>query len=171
MKIKRLLAALAVFLAWLAAGAAATPTGTWGRVHGAPPRFEVEATLSPPAPAPISVGNPISATVDFEQSFALIYEVCFLFAFQGDLLDPGDFLSFASPQGLAGAGMENLASTPQTRRDLCFPYAIAPDAVSLFLDGQQDFDLQMEKGSVIVGSLRVSIALFSHQVNLPLVFE
>lgn len=117
--------------------------------------FSIEATLSPPAPVAVSVGVPVSATVNFGISFSSIEQVCFDFHFQDDLLDPGEELFFGPFIRGSGFGFVNVSPNPMSDRTSCITSAHAE--TSLFLDGQQDFGVVMNVGSVILGSLTVRI--------------
>ena len=118
--------------------------------------FEVEVILTPPAPVAVSVGAPISASVDFGMSFSSIDKVCFIFQFQDDLLDPGEHLDFG-PIGPNVFGFTNVLPNPQNTRINCLIKSSHPENISVFLDGQEDFGIQMTIGSVIIGSLKVQI--------------
>lgn len=118
--------------------------------------FEVEAVLSPPAPSPVTVGSPISASVDFGMSFSSIDQICFIFQFQNDLLDPGEWLNYG-PIGNNIFGFMNVGPNPQSARTSCLVKGSHCQAIALFLDGQQNFGIQMATGSVIIGSLKIQI--------------
>jgi CSLREA domain-containing protein len=108
-----------------------------------------EATLDPSVPAPVSPGNPASASVSFGNTFSAVPRVCFTFHFIGDLLDPGDFL-FMPEHG----GFQNPGTTPQQDRTICSATASSTDR---YLDGTDAFTITMEQGSVTVGALTVTV--------------
>ena len=80
--------------------------------------FEAEAILSPPVPSVVGVGDTISASVDFGMSFSSIEQLCFIFQFQDDLLDPGEHLDFG-PIGPNVFGFTNVLPNPQNTRINC----------------------------------------------------
>ena len=88
-----------------------------------------------------SVGHPILASVDFRSPFASIDAVCFEFTFQGNLLDPGDFLRVTPLSllpSLTGPGFFNPGPESQSSRTLCLLSAFGYESMlSLFLDGSE----------------------------------
>jgi hypothetical protein len=127
--------------------------------HAEPVTLEVEATLSPPGPAPVSMGSPIAATVNFGTSFSSIDSICFNFHFQSDLLDLGEELFFGPFEGqnTSQFGFFNNSTSPVSDRVVCILGGVHAE-VSFFLDGQSSFGIRMDAGSVIISSLRVSIS-------------
>lgn len=123
--------------------------------------FEVEAMLSPPPPALVEVQAPITASVDFGMPFAAIDEICFIFFFEMDpfyeLLDPGDELTvgpFPTTNNPA-FGFTNNTSQMQADRTICL--APGDPIIDLFLDGREDFGIEMQRGGVLIGGLFVQI--------------
>ena len=109
-----------------------------------------------------SPGNPVLASVDFGTQFASIESVCFEFTFQGDLLDPGDFLRL-TPMNLlpsmTGPGFSNPGLESQSDRTLCLLNAFDSGPItSLFLDrGEDMIEIGMVSGSVTIADLDVVI--------------
>jgi hypothetical protein len=119
-------------------------------VLGAP----MEVKLHPKAPVTVAVGAPIKAKINVRETFSSISVVCIEFQFEGDLLDPGEFLDMDFGPALGGFGFENVGSTPQGARTICTEQ---PELLAAFLDGRQDFEIRMESGSVTISSITVSI--------------
>jgi hypothetical protein len=109
-----------------------------------------------------SVGSPVYASIDLGTSFAAIDGVCFDFSFQGDLLDPGDWLSL-TPLNLlpsfSGGGFGNTGSTPQAERMICTPNSLGYGPYdSIFFDGaENNIEIGMSSGSVTIASLVISV--------------
>ena len=136
----------------LAVATLATPNGA----AAASQLLEAPGTLTPAVPTAIAA-SPVPATVNFGTTFASIDHLCFFFTFSGDLLDPGDRLAFTGPSGLNGTGFGNGTGSSQSERGLCFNPFDHPETIALFLDGQENFGLRMEAGTLTVSSLRVQI--------------
>jgi hypothetical protein len=115
--------------------------------------FTALASLSHPH---VSVGSPVLATVEFGFPFAVITRVCCRFTFQGDLLDPGEYMVIIASSTDNGPGFENVFFTPQDARTVC---VIQPDQafIPAFLDGMEQMQLLMQNGSVTIAELHVDI--------------
>ncbi len=146
----------------------AVPTLLFQPSASAQELFSVDAILTPPAPASVSVGTPISASVDFGVDFSSIERICFIFYFQEHLLDPGEHLDYGfgtPPRGLFG--FTNVGTESQSDRTSCLlaQHEIFP----LFLDGEEDFSIEMTVGSVIIRRLEVQITgIFGISVNIDI---
>jgi hypothetical protein len=103
--------------------------------------------LKPKPPVSVTVSTPVEAEVNVHQKFSSIGSICFRFAFQDDLLDPGDDLEMDI------GGFFNPTGEPQSARVFC----PNPDQFSKFLDGKIDLTVITQTGSVTISSLSVTI--------------
>ena len=121
--------------------------------------FTATASLSGTTASP---ANPVLASVDFGTQFASIESVCFEFTFQGDLLDPGDFVRLTPLNllpSMTGPGFFNPGPASQSDRTLCLLNAFDSGPItSLFLDrGEDMIEIGMVSGSVTIADLHVVI--------------
>jgi hypothetical protein len=105
----------------------------------------------------VAFGKPISAKVNAHTRFALIKRVCFAFAFEDDLLDPGEAWSLRSNANVKGFEMRNAGVNQIIGVEFC----LLPDGGSLinrFRDGRAKLIVAMEsRGSMRIAELEVTV--------------
>jgi len=120
--------------------------------------FTARVTLDRSYAVSLAPGNAVTGRAVFGQRFIDIEQVCFSFEFTGDLLDPSDSLQIdlrTSPQYTSG--FENVGGTAQSNRTLCLVKGTQAQAIALFKDGQQAFELSMVSGTVSISKLAVTL--------------
>ncbi len=101
-------------------------------------------------------GNSAPAKVRFHRKFASIERVCFTVRFEGDLVDPGEWVIF-SLAGESGAGFQNVSGAPIAARELCYAEGFHDEELGLFMDGKQRVEVYMGQGSATLASVKVHI--------------
>jgi hypothetical protein len=121
--------------------------------------YDAKVKLQPKLPVTITSTDAVKGRLMVPGArFASIDSVCFMFAFSGDLLDPGDGLLIdlgGSPQ--TTFGFQNVSDTSITTRTVCIVSGFHDDLLALLLDGRQRFELTTDNGSVTVSDLQVVI--------------
>ena len=105
----------------------------------------------------VAFGEPISAKVNAHTRFAAIKRVCFAFAFEDDLLDPGEAWSLRSNANVESFEMRNAG----VNRIIGVEFCLLPDHGSLinrFRDGRAKLIIAMETpGSMRIAELEVTV--------------
>jgi hypothetical protein len=105
----------------------------------------------------VAFDRSISAKVNVHTRFSSIRRVCFAFAFEDDLLDPGEEWSITSRANLGGFEMRNEGQLPIIGVAFCLRpeyYAM----VDRFRDGREKLTVSMERpGSMRIHKLEVTI--------------
>jgi hypothetical protein len=105
----------------------------------------------------VAFGKPISAKVNVHTRFASIKRVCFAFAFEDDLLDPGEAWSLRSNANVKGFEMGNAGVNQIIGVEFC----LLPDHWSLinrFRDGRAKLIVAMDTpGSMRIDELDVTV--------------
>jgi hypothetical protein len=122
--------------------------------------FEARVKLRPRPPTPVSVESSAGARAKFPTKFASIETLCFNFTFEGDLLDPGDFLMIQNTGETGSFGFLNVGLSPQSTRTICNITPFHDETLGLYLDGKHTFTIVMESGSVTIASLSVTATGF-----------
>lgn len=121
--------------------------------------FDARVKLHPRPPTLVTVEDTARARAKFPTKFVSIERLCFAFTFEGDLLDPGDFLEYRHVGlPMSAFGFLNVSDSPQSSRLSCLEEAAGPqhiETIALYLDGKHTFTIEMESGSVTIGSLSV----------------
>jgi hypothetical protein len=105
----------------------------------------------------VAFGEPISARVNVHTRFALIKRVCFAFAFEDDLLDPGEAWSLRTRANMEAFEMPNAGVNPIVGVAFC----LLPDhenVINRFRDGRAKLIVAMETpGSMRIDELEVTV--------------
>ena len=99
----------------------------------------------------------ISAKVNVHRRFASIRRLCFAFAFEDDLLDPGEEWSITPRANKRGFEMLNSGDNPIIGVAFCLDadYDSMPER---FLDGREKLIIRMERpGSMMIRRLDVTV--------------
>lgn len=89
--------------------------------------------------------------------FSAIEQACFIFSFQGDLLDPGDELQVDPGENVGTFGFKNTSTASQSDRAICIVSPGHDAMLATLKDGKQVFSIGMVSGSVNISSLAVTI--------------
>lgn len=92
--------------------------------------------------------------VNFHTHFASVAGVCFTFAFERDLFDPGDSFVIDFGPTLGAIGATNVGATSLATRMLC---TAQPEQLAAFRDGKQAFAVTVSAGSVTLTSATAEI--------------
>jgi hypothetical protein len=105
----------------------------------------------------VVAGRSISANVNVHSKFTSISSVCFFVAFQDDLLDPGEIISFSFRGNVPVFGQENIFDEPLGSFATCLLSGLHDQDIAPFLDGKERLILSMSSGSVEFAGLQVIV--------------
>ena len=112
--------------------------------------LSAEPTLSPTYPAALPTGSAVATgSVDFGNTFTSVSRVCFQFFFKDDYLAAGEGIDISG-----FGGFSNTGPGVQTNRANC---SVTAGVLAEYLDGRQNFSLDVSGGSVTIGALVVTI--------------
>ena len=122
------------------------------KVEIKPGTNQMTCALPPNALCDPSPGNNAVVRVVVPDELRPVHQVCFTFRFEGDLVEPGESLTF-----LNGTGFVNIGSTAIAQRTICLDCENQPDDTRLFRDGRQTMSVWMDHGSAYLSSLDVVV--------------
>lgn len=114
--------------------------------------FGEAVTFEKRAPIDLVEKKSVSVNVNFQKRFHSIQRVCFELFFEHDLLDPGETI-LVGPLDRFSYGWSNVFDQSVSYRTICL--SAKQRGVALFLDGEQSFDIRMEKGSAEIREMNV----------------
>jgi hypothetical protein len=111
----------------------------------------------PNVPVQLSGEQVLRIKAKFDTRFASIESLCLTFMFEGDLLDPGEELTYRLAGATTSFGFVNVGISPEAERTSCLVAGFHDAELALFLDGKNTVYVMADTGSVTVASVTMNL--------------